>query len=365
METAVIAATITATAAVIGPIVTYYVTKRTPSDTLTVEVLKGRAGVYEKAASLLRDARSVYDTTWGSDSVPTTQTEIEAKNKYLTNMTRAKERDNTTYREVFTLTDSEDRRQRYERARQEASTCPSCEIRCLAGLDTDFPLIDFLVVDEEHVILSHLSASGAREGYQHIYVKSSAIAKHLIEYFEICWQMPSRPLHAEAAQNTGLGTDQISSRPPESDATLPAVMRNEARRVFVSHGRSPDWREVQSYIEKDLMLGTLELAQEPSGGLTIIEKLESNSPRCDSAVIVMSGDDTDAVGQVRARENVIHEIGWFQSRYGRGRVVLMHQEDVTIPTNLSGVVYVSYPKQSISAGFYVLARELKAMYIAS
>jgi len=97
-------------------------------------------------------------------------------------------------------------------------------------------------------------------------------------------------------------------------------------------------------------------------GQTVIEKLENNASSCDSAVIVMTGDDIDANGQARARENVMHEIGFFQAKYGRRRVALLHEEAVSIPTNLSGVVYVPFPKGNIAASFGVLSRELKAMY---
>lgn len=134
------------------------------------------------------------------------------------------------------------------------------------------------------------------------------------------------------------------------------------RRVFLTHGRAKDWYEVQAHIEKDLKLETLELSQEPSMGQTIIEKLEANSENCDSAVIVMSGDDKDDAGQARARENVIHEIGYFQAAYGRHRIILLHEEAVSVPSNLSGIVYVPYPKDKVDASFGVLDRELKAIY---
>jgi predicted nucleotide-binding protein len=57
-----------------------------------------------------------------------------------------------------------------------------------------------------------------------------------------------------------------------------------------------------------------------------------------------------------------HEIGFFQGTYGRGAVVLLHEEGVNIPPNLSGVAYVPFPKGNIDAGFHVLQRELKAIY---
>ena len=158
--------------------------------------------------------------------------------------------------------------------------------------------------------------------------------------------------------------DQVLEIRANSELSQPVAVSagNRVRRVFISHGRSNDWREVQAYVEKDIRLETLELAQEPNAGQTIIEKLERHASSCDSAVIVMTGDDTDVEGQVRARENVMHEIGFFQARYGRARVCLLHEEAVTIPTNLSGVVYIPFPKGSVSASFGVLIRELGAMY---
>jgi predicted nucleotide-binding protein len=58
----------------------------------------------------------------------------------------------------------------------------------------------------------------------------------------------------------------------------------------------------------------------------------------------------------------MHEIGFFQGRYGRKAVILLHEESVNIPTNLAGLVYVPFPKGNIEAGFHVLQRELKAIY---
>jgi predicted nucleotide-binding protein len=154
--------------------------------------------------------------------------------------------------------------------------------------------------------------------------------------------------------------DQIFEIRANSELEQP---KQEAlRRVFITHGRSDDWRAVQAFVEKDVRLPTIELAQEPNLGRTIIEKLEDSAARCDSAVIVMTGDDVANEDESRVRENVMHEIGFFQGRYGRTGVVLMHEEGVNIPTNLSGVVYVPFPNGSIEAVFHVLQRELNAIY---
>lgn len=156
--------------------------------------------------------------------------------------------------------------------------------------------------------------------------------------------------------------DQIFELRANSELAPPSTAASAARRVFISHGRAPDWREVQDYIEKDIGLPTLELAQEANQGRTILSKLWESSLQCDSAVIVMTGDDLDAAGQSRARENVIHEIGFFQGKYGLDRVCLLHEEGVSIPSNIHGLVYTPFPKGMVSASFGVLIRELKASY---
>jgi len=132
------------------------------------------------------------------------------------------------------------------------------------------------------------------------------------------------------------------------------------KRVFISHGRSEDWRLVQTHMDKDLEIPTLELAQEPNRGRTVLQKLSEESDRCFFAVVVMTGDD-DVPGEApRARQNVIHEIGFFQGKYGLPNVCLLYEEGTDIPSNIHGVVYVPFPKDSVSASFDALGRELKA-----
>ena len=133
-------------------------------------------------------------------------------------------------------------------------------------------------------------------------------------------------------------------------------------RVFISHGRSPDWREVQVYIEKDVKFETLELAQEPNKGRTVLQKLDEESNSCSFAVVVMTGDDDIGIGAPRARENVMHEIGYFQGKYGLANVCLLHEEGTNIPSNIHGLVYIPFPKGLVSATFGVLGRELRAAF---
>jgi predicted nucleotide-binding protein len=155
-----------------------------------------------------------------------------------------------------------------------------------------------------------------------------------------------------------------------TDAMLKRVMEimslsPHPRQVFVTHGQGSDWREVTHFIEKECSPGlpTLELASRPHMGRTLIEKLDTESAHCSYAVIVMTGDDILG-DEVRARENVMHEIGFFQGRYGRPRVCLLHEDGVGIPSNLLGVGYSPFPKGQISKAFIELMRELRVAFPA-
>lgn len=135
-------------------------------------------------------------------------------------------------------------------------------------------------------------------------------------------------------------------------------------RVFVSHGRSTLWLEVQRFIERDahLNLEVVELAEEPNRGRTISRKLADESHQCSFAVIVMTGDDVTNDNEARVRENVMHEIGFFQARYGFDRVCLLREEGVNIPSNLDGIGYSGFPKGQVKAALVELLRELRSAF---
>lgn len=132
-------------------------------------------------------------------------------------------------------------------------------------------------------------------------------------------------------------------------------------RIFISHGHSNEWRKLQAYVEKDLEYKTLELAQEANLGRTVLQKLAEESQKCSVAIIVMSGDDKVTAEEIRVRENVMHEIGFFQGYYGLSNVILLHEVGVNIPSNIHGLVYIPYPKNTIDASFGALYRELKVL----
>jgi predicted nucleotide-binding protein len=129
--------------------------------------------------------------------------------------------------------------------------------------------------------------------------------------------------------------------------------------AFISHGRSAGWHEVQAFVEKDLNIPTIELAQQPNRGRSVLQKLDEEGSSCSYAIIVMTGDDEMADGTARARENVMHEIGFFQGRFGLANVCILHEEGTNIPSNIHGLVYIPFPKGQPSFSFGALMRELR------
>jgi len=60
----------------------------------------------------------------------------------------------------------------------------------------------------------------------------------------------------------------------------------------------------------------------------------------------------------RARQNVIFELGYFIGRLGRNRVCALYSENVEIPSDYSGVLFIKFDEAG--AWRLSLAKEIKA-----
>lgn len=64
----------------------------------------------------------------------------------------------------------------------------------------------------------------------------------------------------------------------------------------------------------------------------------------------MTGED-EVDGKLRARENVVHEVGLFQGRLGFGRAIVLLEEGCEEFSNIQGLGQIRFPKGNISAKF--------------
>lgn len=133
--------------------------------------------------------------------------------------------------------------------------------------------------------------------------------------------------------------------------------------VFIVHGHDEAAKsEVARFIEK-IRLNAVILHEQSNQGLTVIEKFERHAARSGFAVVLLTPDDIAAPKsdpsktQLRARQNVILELGYFCGSLGREKVCVLYKNGVEIPSDYFGVLYVEH--DSAGAWHLRLAKELK------
>jgi predicted nucleotide-binding protein len=154
----------------------------------------------------------------------------------------------------------------------------------------------------------------------------------------------------------------------ESEETPRAALGRErpdgGTTIFVVHGRSEAPKlEVARFLDQVTTLQAIILHEQPNSGRTIIEKFEDHAATAAFAVVLLTGDDEgglagSGVSRRRARQNVVFELGFFIGVLGRARVAVLHEEDVELPSDMSGVLYT--PLDPGGAWRMELAREMRA-----
>lgn len=135
-----------------------------------------------------------------------------------------------------------------------------------------------------------------------------------------------------------------------------------SNKVFIVHGHDDGLKnEVARFVEK-LDLEAVILHERANEGNTIIEKIEKNSDVGFAIVLYTPCDEGKSKSseqlQSRARQNVVFEHGFFIAKLGRSNVVALHKgQDIELPNDLSGVVYVKFES---GAWKYEIAKEMKA-----
>jgi predicted nucleotide-binding protein len=140
--------------------------------------------------------------------------------------------------------------------------------------------------------------------------------------------------------------------------------QHDTNRVFIVHGRDHGLKSQVSRYLSQIGLTPIILHEMPSGSKTLIEKMESCKD-VGFAVVLMTADDRGASKDViyekqklRPRQNVILELGYFIGSLGRERVCTLYEDEVEIPSDYSGVVFI--PISDKEDGWKILlVRELK------
>lgn len=158
--------------------------------------------------------------------------------------------------------------------------------------------------------------------------------------------------------------------PEESDAAQAETRQDAAidsRKVFVVHGRDEIAKQTVARFLTAIELTPIILHEQPSQGMTLIEKFEAHSD-VGFAVVLVTPDDRGGLAEdatksppvlePRARENVVFELGYFRGKLGKARVAALVRGNVKFPSDYIGVVWI----QMDDAGGWKneFARELAA-----
>lgn len=138
--------------------------------------------------------------------------------------------------------------------------------------------------------------------------------------------------------------EQIEEDQKERLDVSPEKIPFNFQKVFIVHGHDGELKHaVARMIEKQDNLKAIILSEQINPGKTIIEKIEENSDVA-GAICLFTADDlgrakADTEDQSRARQNVVFEAGYFMGKLGRDHVVIICEDKVELPGDLSGVVY--------------------------
>ncbi|MFH2049156.1 MAG: nucleotide-binding protein [bacterium] len=156
------------------------------------------------------------------------------------------------------------------------------------------------------------------------------------------------------------------------EETLPELTND----IFIVHGHDEEMKNNVSSVIRKIGLNPIILNEQANKGQTIIEKFEKHS-NTSFAVILLSPDDkiyppknsTENI-KVRARQNVILEVGFFLGKLGRENVLLLLNkcDNFEVPSDCDGVIYTPYNntgqwkwdmvKELQACGYFVDANDL-------
>lgn len=147
-----------------------------------------------------------------------------------------------------------------------------------------------------------------------------------------------------------------------------------ANKVFIVHGHAESLK-IETARSLELMgLKAIILHEQEDMGKTIIEKFESNAMDIGFAVILLTADDLgvskkdaqksksegkEVALALRARQNVVFEMGYFMGKLDRAHVFLLLEEGVEKPGDLDGIVYQNVDSEGMWK--IKLAKRLKSV----
>jgi predicted nucleotide-binding protein len=151
----------------------------------------------------------------------------------------------------------------------------------------------------------------------------------------------------------------LADQVQKSIASEPQVSSKAGNTIFIGHGKSPIWRELKDLLVDRLSLTVDEFNNVATAGIPTAERLETMLNAVAFAFLVMTAEDEQADGRLRARENVVHEVGLFQGKLGFKKAIVLLEDECEEFSNIHGLGQIRFPRGDISAKFEDIRRVLE------
>ena len=126
---------------------------------------------------------------------------------------------------------------------------------------------------------------------------------------------------------------------------------SELSSIFIGHGGSSQWKELKDHLQDSHGYRVVAYEIGARSGHTIRDVLEEMLCESDMAFLVLTAEDENKGGAVRARQNVVHELGLFQGRLGFGKAIAIAEENTELFSNLDGIQQIRYSTEKIKETF--------------
>jgi predicted nucleotide-binding protein len=141
--------------------------------------------------------------------------------------------------------------------------------------------------------------------------------------------------------------------PPEPTPNKPKPQ------IFIGHGGNTQWRDLKDHLHEKHKYEVTSYETGARAGHEIRDILEEMLSKASFAVLVMTGEDEAGDGKMRARQNVVHELGLFQGHLGFPRAIVLLEDGTEEFSNLAGVQQIRYAKGNIKETFGDVLATLK------
>jgi hypothetical protein len=194
--------------------------------------------------------------------------------------------------------------------------------------------------------------------------KGQIMTRDTIAASQGLWTPPHIAIMGEAADLEGpaFSCQQLATVARKAFSHLERMQHKTQRgarigtNVFIGHGGSKIWKELKDFVQDRLCLPWDEFNRVPVAGHTNVARLSEMLEAAAIAFIVMTAEDEQRDGKVRARMNVVHEAGLFQGHLGFTKAIILLEDGCEEFSNIEGLGQIRFPKGNIAACFEEIRR---------